>query len=133
MNQSFLKKCTGFLIIFIVTTGILFFLKDLLQGKDVDVNFIMGANALFFVLTVFGFAIQLRGSHATNINAFLRGIYSSLLVKMFAVVIALVIYIGIAGGAVNTAAVMTSMGLYFLYAGVEVAQLMKIVRKKPNA
>jgi len=65
--------------------------------------------------------------------AFIRGVYSSILMKIFVVVAAILIYIFVTGGKVSKASLFTSMAFYLLYTSIEVIQLMKIVRKKPNA
>jgi hypothetical protein len=75
----------------------------------------------------------MKGLRSANINAFIRGVYSSLLLKMVIIMIAVIIYIFITGGKVNKPSLFTSIGIYFLYTSIEVTQLMKIARRKPNA
>ena len=104
-----------------------------LEAHNFDVDFILSANLLIFLLTVIALWMQTRGASSTNLNAFLRGIYSSLLMKMFVIVGAIFIYIAVADGKVNQNAIFSSMGIYIVYTAVEVILLMKIVRKKPDA
>jgi hypothetical protein len=52
---------------------------------------------------------------------------------MVIIMIAVIFYIFITGGKVNKPSLFTSMGIYFLYTSIEVTQLMKIARRKPNA
>lgn len=133
MKIPIIKSFIPFLILFVVSNILLVLLKDKLLANDVDVYFIWGANVVIFALTILGYFIQVKGAQSANFNAFLRGIYSSLLLKMFVVIIALVIYISIEGSDVNSAAIFTSMGFYLVYTAIEVMQLMKIVRNKPHA
>ena len=133
MKPEIIKSLTPFFILFILSSILLVVFKSRLLAADYDIQFIWVANLIVFLLTLLGFFLQLKGAGSTNFNHFLRGIYSSLLMKMFIIIGALVIYIAVAGGKVNTPAVLISMGLYLIYTAIEVIQLMKIVRNKPHA
>ena len=129
------KKSTLYLPLFIVF-GLVFILviafKDFLANKDVNTNFILGANFILFTLSIAGLFIQGRGAGSVNLNAFLRGIYTSLLMKMFLIVGAVLVYITIMGGEVNRPAIFICMALYFIFTAIEIKQIMKIVRKKTD-
>ena len=133
MKYPFMKKLIPVLSLFIFVNILLLIFKNIFTGYGFDVNFILVANVVLFFLSLSGFFIQTKGVHSSNINAFIRGVYSSVLLKMFIIMGAILIYILIAGGKVNKPALFTSMAIYILYTSVEVIQLMKIVRKKPNA
>ncbi len=132
-KPNFLTQILPFILILILVNSILTVFREKLEVQNFDVTFIVVGNLLLFSLTVLGFWIQTKGASSANVNAFLRGIYSSLLMKMLVVVGALFIYIAIVGGSINQNAVFTCMGLYILYTAVEVIILTKIVRKKPDA
>jgi hypothetical protein len=133
MKYPFIKKLIPLLSLFIFVNILLLIFKNILTGYGFDVNFILGANVVLFLLSLSGFFIQNKGVRSSNINAFIRGVYSSVLLKMFIIMGGILIYILIAGGKVNKPALFTSMAIYILYTSVEVIQLMKIIRKKPNA
>ena len=133
MKHPLIKKLIHVLSLFIFVNILLLIFKSILTGYGFDVNFILGANVVLFLLSLSGFFIQTKGVRSSNINAFIRGVYSSVLLKMFIIMAAILIYILAAGGNVNKPALFTSMAIYILYTSVEVIQLMKIVRKKPNA
>lgn len=118
------------LILAVIVLVVTFVFRDWLLSKEVNTNFILGANLALLILSLAGLVIQSRGVSSTNHNAFLRGIYSSLLLKMFLIVGAILVYIIVIGGQINKAAILISMGLYIIYTGLEVKQLMKLVRKK---
>lgn len=128
-----LKKMIPVTLLFVLITALISILKSFLESNGFNTGFLLIGNLILFFLSVSGFLIQLRGIRSSNINAFLRGIYSSLLIKMFIVVIAVVIYIFMNGGIVNKPALFTCMGLYFVYTAIEVKTLMKIARKKSDA
>jgi hypothetical protein len=132
MNNPLVKKFIPIIVLFVVINLLLLIFKDGLNARGMQLNFVFVANVILFLLSSFGFFIQTKSANSTNINAFIRGIYSSLLMKMFVIVAAIFIYIFVTGGEVNKAAIFASMAIYLLYTSIEVVQLMKIARKKPN-
>ncbi len=133
MIQSLIKKfipVTGF---FLLVNMILFIFGNSLKESGFNIGFLLVANALLFLVTFFGFYVQAKGVNSANPNAFLRGVYSSLLIKMFVIVVAIVIYIVLMGGKTDKLSILSSMGIYLAYTTLEVIQLTKIARKKPDA
>lgn len=129
------KNATLYLPLFIVF-GVVFLLviifKDYLISKDINTSFVLGANFTLFALSVAGLFIQSKGADSTNLNAFLRGIYTSLLMKLFLVVGGILIYVTMMGGEINKGAIFISMALYFVFTAIEVKQILKIVRRKTD-
>lgn len=132
MNNPLVKKFVPIILLFIVINLLLLIFKDTLNAKGLQLNFVFVANVILFLLSSFGFFIQTKSANSSNINAFIRGIYSSLLMKMFVIVAAIFIYIFVTGGEINSPAIFASMAIYLLYTSIEVVQLMKIARRKPN-
>jgi hypothetical protein len=133
MLQSLVKKFIPVIGLFLLINLIVFIFFNSLKECGFNVAFLIVANIILFLLTFFGFYIQTRGVRSTNINAFIRGIYSSLLLKMFVIVGAILVYIVALGGEVNKPSILTSLGIYLVYTFLEVVQLMKIARKNPDA
>lgn len=132
MKNPLVKKFIPIIVLFVVINLLLLIFKNALSAKGFQLNFVFVANVILFLLSSFGFFIQTKGANSSNINAFIRGIYSSLLMKMFVIVAAIFIYIFVTGGEVNKPALFASMAIYLLYTSIEVVQLMKIARRKPN-
>ena len=118
------------LFLFVIVNVIIFLLKDVMARHDFDINFILIANLLLFVLIGFSMMVQLRSLHSANNHAFIRGVYTSMMIRMFVCMIAVFIYIYSMSGKVNKPGLFTAMGLYILYTAVEVNALMKAVRNK---
>jgi hypothetical protein len=133
MIQSLIKKFIPVIGLFLLINLIVFIFGNSLKEYGFDIGFLIVANLILFLLTFLGFYIQTRGVRSTNIHAFIRGIYSSFLIKMFVIVGAILIYILVMGGEANKPSILTSMGIYLVYTFLEVVQLMKIARKKPDA
>ncbi len=133
MKTTLFKKFIPLIALFIFINVLVLVFRNFLIQSGFEINFLLGANMVLFLLSSFGFFIQTKGVNSSNINAFICGIYSSLLMKMFVIVAAIFIYIFITGGKVNKPSLFISMAIYLLYTSIEVIQLMKIARKKPNA
>lgn len=128
-SRKFLPVAVPCLVIMIF---IMIFKKSL-TSFGFDINFLIFANLLLYLLSYFSFIIQVKGIESKSAHAFVRGLYASLMLKMFVVIGAVFIYIYVFGGSVNMPALFIAMVIYLFYTSIEVVQLMKIARKKPNA
>ncbi len=132
MKETF-SKFAPVIILFVLINALAFILKSFLHSHGFGIRFLLIANLLLFLISFAGFFIQMKALKSSNINAFIRGVYSSLLLKIFILIIAVALYLFMTHGNVNKPSLFTSMGLYILYTAIEVKQLMKISRRKPNA
>lgn len=132
MKTSLFKTLIPVSIVFILLTSLLLIFKNLLLQSGFDTIFLLIANTILFLLSILGFFVQFKSVHSANTNAFIRGVYSSLLIKMFGIVAAIFIYIYISGGKVNQPSLFASMVFYLFYTFIEVTQLTKLARRKTN-
>ncbi|MEO9021388.1 MAG: hypothetical protein ABI237_05375 [Ginsengibacter sp.] len=121
------------IFLFIIISVLIFIFKNPLTAYGFDMDFLLKANVVLLLLSFLGFFIQAKGAQSPNVHAFIRGLYLSLLLKMFVIIGAIFIYIFVMGDNVNKASLFTSMAIYLLYTSIEVIQLMKIARKKTDA
>lgn len=117
-------------LLFIGLTVILLILRNTLEQAGFHVRFILIANAVLFVLSALALYIQMKYVRSSNPHAFVRGVYSSVLLKMLLIIAALFIFIVAMDGVINKRAIFITMFIYVLYSSLEVFQLMKLVRKK---
>jgi|SRR5690242_2248834 hypothetical protein len=127
------NRAAAVVMIFIIVNALVFFLKKYLESHGLDVGFLLTANLVLFLLSLAGFLFQMRGLQSSNTHAFVRSVYASLLLKLFVVMIALGIYLFTHDGKINMPALFASLLLYLVYTVMEVRQLMKTLRKKPDA
>jgi hypothetical protein len=127
------NKFIPVIILFILINALEFIFRDFLHSQGFAIRFLLIANLILFCLSLLGFFVQLKGLESSNINGFIRGVYSSLLLKIFIVIIILSIYLFANDGKINKPSLFTAMVLYILYTSIEVKQLMKISRTKPDA
>ena len=131
--KEFYNKSVAVIVLFVLINAAAFLFTSFLHDHGFGIKLLLAANLLLFVLPMAGFIIQMRAIKSANINAFIRGVYVNLLVKIFVVIIGLAIYLFITKGKINKPSLFTAMGLYILYSSLEVRQLMKISRKKTDA
>lgn len=120
-------------ILFIILNGLLLTFKTFLEGNGFDREFLIWANLFLFILSIGGFLLQRKGLHSPNPQAFVRGVYASMIFKMFLVMAVVLVYVFLSRSKINKPGLFTAMGLYIVYTVVEVTALMKVARKKKNA
>lgn len=127
------KKFVPVMVVFVVVIFVTIIFRRFLEDHGFSAKLLLAGNVILFCLAFFGFLFQTKGLTSSNTNVFLRSIYASLLVKIFVVIIALALYLFIEKGKVNKPSIFCLMGLYILYTFIEVRQLLKISRRKPDA
>ncbi len=101
-----------------------------MTGYGVDVNVLLGANGIFFIINILVFLYQKQALTNPNPNVFIRSVLGGMMVKMFVCAIAVFGYVVLLGPTYNKKAVFISMFLYLIYLAVEVATLMRLNNKK---
>lgn len=133
MTENLPKKTFPLIAFCIIVLVLIIIFKNKLIYYGLQIGFLVIANVILFLLSYFSFFIQLKGVSSKSGHAFVRGLYSSLMLKMFVIIGALFIYIYGFGGSVNMSAIFIAMVLYLVYTSIEVKQLMQIARKKTDA
>ena len=107
---------------------ITFNIKLTLEGFDVRI--LIGANTLFFVLSMVSFYIQRKGMMNRNPHVFVRSVSGAMMLKMFITVIAVFAYVYLTGSTYSKRTVFVSLFLYLVYLAVEVVIVMKMNKRK---
>ena len=127
-NKSFLP--IG--VVFVVFSLFIAVARPLLAGKGIDYRVLLGGNILLFGVTAASFYLYTKALRNSNPHAFVRMMYGSLLVKMFACLLATLIYAWAVGPAVSRNAIFGCFGLYIVYTWLEVKILMQLSKKSPK-
>lgn len=103
-----------------------------LLWKDSNVDFVvlLGANVLFFLVSVMAFRIQYKAMQNSNPNDFIRKVMTTMLMKMGIALAAVMAYVLASGKSFNKPAVYISMLIYLVYLVVEVGLVMKLNKRK---
>ena len=130
------NKWKGFLpviMVMILLNGFFSIGRNWLLQKNIDADVLIIGNTLLFVITLFSFLLAQRGFSNPNPHAFIRSVYMSVMLKLFACIIAAFIYISIYKSNLNKPALFVCMGLYLVYTFMEISILMKMLKQKKNA
>ena len=133
MNKENRKAFFPIVLLFIILNGLILTFKTFLESHGFDREFLIWANLFLFFISIGGFLLQGKGLQSPNPQAFVRGMYASMMFKMFICMIVVLIYVFLFRSKINKPGLFTAMGLYIVYTVVEVTALMKVARKKKNA
>ena len=117
------------IIVFILFNAFFITARDMLNNWGVDRNVVLVGNLILFLITAVSFYMGIRGLNNPNPHAFVRAVYSSIILKLFLCIIAAFIYISIYKKDLNKPALFICMGLYLLYTFIEVNVLTKMLRR----
>ncbi len=118
--------------IFIFTSILFLIAKKLIVQWDIDMTVLMAANVLLFAISIATSMIQRKALTNKNPNVFIRSVMMSMLIKMFACAIAVLIYAAASGDKFNGKAIFVFMLLYIIYQIAEVRSMLKL-NKNTNA
>lgn len=130
MKRFLFRKYIPILLFFILITALILLFWKLLESFGFNIPFLLAANFLLFLLSFLVYIVQTRTVKSISIHAFIRGVYSSLLLKLFIITAAILLYAIPLHGEINLPSIFTAMALYLIYTSIEVIQLMKLARKK---
>jgi len=132
MIKKRFKSFTPVIFFFIALNGFFISGKNMLAKWGVDQGVVIIGNLLLFIITLLSFWLGQRGLKNPNPHAFVRSVYSSTMIKLFACIIAAFVYISIYKSNLNKPALFICMGLYLVYTFIEVSVLMKLLKEKTN-
>lgn len=132
-NRSAGKAMLPLVIIFIVISVVVYISRAWLQAQwNADHRVLLVGNAILFLATGFSFYLYSKALRNSNVQVFLRMMYSSLLAKMFLCLGATAIYLMLAGKEVNKGGIIGCFVFYIIYTWVEIKVLMGLSKKQPK-
>ena len=130
--QPTIRILSPVIILFLLLTTFLLTSSRFLEQLHIDRNVLLGANVLFFLLTIISFFIQRRGMLNKNPHVFVRSVTGGMMVKMVFCILAVIAYVYASGEQFNKRGVFIGLFLYLVYLAIEVMVVMKM-NKKHNA
>lgn len=129
MKPSPFRAFVPVVVAFILISSFLIVAAKMLVKVGIDPGLVITGNCILFGVTIGSFSLFRKALFAHNTHAFLRNVYSALILKFFILLAVAFVYIYATGGALNKAGFLTLTGLYFLYMFFEVAILMNLSRQ----
>ena len=131
-NKVVSRPFLPILWVFVVSCVLIVLGRSVLADWKVDFRVLLGGNVLLFGVTTFSFYLYSKALRNNNPHAFVRMMYGSLIIKMFACLLATLAYAALAGRQVNRNGIFGCFGLYILYTWLEVRILMQMSKKSPK-
>jgi hypothetical protein len=128
-----LKGPVPIILLFVILNGFFFAARPMLQRWGADQDVLLIGNLFLLLITLLSYLLAKRGLKNANPHAFVRGVYSGIILKLFVNMIAAFIYISIHRKGLNKPAFFTLMGLYLVYTFLEVSVLTKDLKQQKNA
>ena len=132
MRKGRFKSALPVILFFIALNAFFLSGKNMLSRWGMDQDVVILGNVLLFIITLLSFMLGLKGLKNPNPHAFVRSVYSSMMLKLFLCIIAVFIYVSMNRTGYNKPALFTCMGLYLVYSFMEVSILMKLLKEKTN-
>ncbi len=129
MNPRF-KDLLPLLITFLVLALLILSAKMLYAGRGIDYTVLMGANCLFFLVSLVVFRMQYKAMHNSNPNVFIRSVMGGMIIKVFVCLGAVIAYYFLSRDSFNKPSVYLSMIIYIIFLTVEVRTIMKLNKQK---
>jgi hypothetical protein len=134
MKKNKIRPLIPLIIFFLAINALaisnLSFWSRIRMDKDV----LLWGNLILFITTIVSYIFALRGLNATNPHRFVRGVYSSIMVKLFICLVAALVYIlNTTKDTLNKPALFACMGLYLVYTFLEVRTLTKVLKEYEHA
>jgi hypothetical protein len=99
----------------------------LLPGLDYGV--LLGANLFFYVGGVVSMNVQKKYLNHENPNVFVRSVMGSMMIRMFATILAVLIYVKAVNNNYDGTSIFIGLSFYLIYLAVEVKTIMKLNEK----
>lgn len=133
MNKPILPYLRPLIFVFVAVTAFLVAGRSWLAREGVDAAVALAGNFIIWIATLASLLILFRGENKDRPQVFVRAMYASFLLRFFVILVAAFIYIMAAKKDVNKPALMICAGLYVLYAGLEIAAIMKSLKQGSHA
>ena len=132
MKQNATRPLFPVILLFVLLNSVFIFGRTFLEKWSVDRDVLIVGNLVLFIVTLLSFWLGQRGLRSGNVQAFVRSIYSSFIVKFFVIAAAAFVYIMVTKKNVNKPGLIACMCLYLVYTFLEVSILMKMAKQKKN-
>lgn len=126
MSSIFIKPFRPVIYLFILVNLLCIFLAVFFKKQDINPWVVASTNLLLFAISMFSLQQQLKQSKDANPHAMVRGVMSTVVLKLFVLGSAAIVYLYNAGENKSVNAIFLGMALYIIYTWLEVKLSLKI-------
>lgn len=124
-----IKPSVRISILHIIIVLAIFLLIPLKSTLNLDSKLLLVANFFFYILTLISIAVQKKQLNNENPNVYVRAVIGSMMIRMFATIIAVLIYVKLVENKYDAASLFIGLSLYLVYLALEVKTMMKLNQK----
>lgn len=126
MSQLLFKPFRPIVYLFVLINLLCVFLAFFFKTQEINPWVVASANLLLFAISMFSLQQQLKQSKNTNPHAMVRAVMSTVVLKLFVLGSAAIVYLYNAGENKSVNAIFLGMALYIMYTWMEVKLSLKI-------
>lgn len=119
-------------LLFLLLTLILWIARPQLQAAGLHPDVLLGANGLLFVLGLITGWMHVGALNHPDGKVFVRSVMTGMMIKMFSVATAVLVYVSLAGSLYHKGDVFLTLLFYIFYLAAEVTLLTRLNRR-PHA
>jgi Ca2+/Na+ antiporter len=127
--NPFIKASKSISILHIVILVAITISQQFKNSLGLDTGVLLGANLFFYILTLISMAMQKKYLHDKNPNVYVRAVIGSMMIRMFATIIAVLIYVKAVNNKYDAVSLFLGLSLYLVYLSFEVKIMMKLNQK----
>ena len=127
--NPFIKASKSISILHIVILLTITIAQQFKNALGLDTGVLLGANLFFYILTLISMAMQKKHLHNKNPNVYVRAVIGSMMIRMFATIIAVLIYVKAVNNKYDAVSLFLGLSLYLVYLSFEVKIMMKLNQK----
>ncbi len=131
-KTSILNKLLPIFIVFIIANCIATLGRAWLLQYKINADVVIGANLLLFLVSLAVLVMHSKAITNKNPNAVVRSMMLGTLIKLIVVATAVLTYVMVSGVNKNAYGVFCGMGLYIIYAFIEVRISSKMKKENGN-
>lgn len=125
--KFFLRIVVAF---FILVNFSIALLKSPLEAANISRSVLYSGNVILFIVTLMAFYFESKGLEQKTTAAFMKYMYSGMMLKLFVCLIAVLSYVFATRPDYSRTAILICMLLYVVYTAVEIITLTKINKEK---
>lgn len=130
MNKPAKAIFKSLTVLFIIITVLCLIFSNQLDSYKIDHKVLLSANFILFILMLITAALHIKALRSNNPNAFIRSITAGVIIKLFVIAAAVLIYLYTSKENKSIYAVALAMLLYMFYTIIEVKATMRLNRNK---
>lgn len=127
--SPFIKASRSISILHVMILILITLAEQFKARLQLDFMVLLGANLFFYILTLVSIAVQKKHLNNENPNVYVRAVIGSMMIRMFATIVAVLIYVKVVNNKYDSVSLFIGLSFYLVYLALEVKTMMKLNQK----